>query len=498
MGEDVHKAEDDVRLLREFGYEQALYRAVGWGRSAMVNISTSSVTTAVVSLFAFGLLTAGTSMLWYWLAGFGVAMLITLAFAELGSSLPIAGALYQWNSRIVSPAYGWLTGWLYVAAQIAICAAVAYAIPPLVAALFGWNLTTDRQIAETVAILWLSVAINVAGIVFTTSVATIGVFAELLGMVGMTILLFVHGFNQPITSVFHMNGVAAGSSFVSVALIAILFGSWAYTGLEMPTDIAEETRDARHAIPRAAITSLATTGIVGFLFLLAITWAIPNIGVALAAPNPLQAIIEGTFNTAVWDAFAATVIVAIFVALVTNMTLTSRIIFSIARDEKFPIHPHFGFVPARTKTPAAAIVLVGVIASALAFWTSSIAVLAAACLSALFFAYQMVLWPVFWKRMRGDWQPTGPWQLRQWALPVYIGAIVLGTGALVDISWPRTSGIPWWQNWMAVLFVIVSFATAGAYYAFRRTAIDRPLPYDTDVPETKSLIGEPAPEGYSF
>ena len=116
-------------------------------------------------------------------------------------------------------------------------------------------------------------------------------------MIGLTILLLVVGFgNQDADIIFTGGGAPQGSTFLPVALAAMLFGSWPYTGLEMTTDMAEETKDAPRVIPRAAVTSLITTFAVGMIFLLAAVWAIPNLADTLAAAVPLQFIIETTLS----------------------------------------------------------------------------------------------------------------------------------------------------------------------------------------------------------
>ncbi len=361
------------------------------------------MTTAIFTLFAFGLLTGGTAFIWTWAVGFGILLLVTLVFAELGSTMPLAGALYQWASRLVGPRYGYFVGWLYAASQIAIVAAVCFGIAPIVASLFDEVLTTGQQVGWGLGILAFCTIINVVGITLASTVASAGAIAEVIAMVGLTILLFVVGFgNQDADVVFTSGGaLPPGSEFLPVALAAMLFGSWPYTGLEMTTDMAEETHDAPRVIPRAAVTSLVTTFAVGMAFLLAAVWAIPDVAEALAAPVPLQYIIEGTLSPAIYDVFLVFVIVAVFVCTIANQALTSRIVFSLARDGKFPFARFLQTVPESTRVPVAATILVAVLSGIIIINTDGIAIIAVACLSALFFAYQMVVWPATFKRLSG-------------------------------------------------------------------------------------------------
>ena len=103
------------------------------------------------------------------------------------------------------------------------------------------------------------------------------------------------------------------------------------------------------------------------------------------------------------------VIVAVFVCTIANQALTSRIIFSLCRDGKFPFARALQRVPTSTRMPVAATVLVAVLSGVIILNTDGIAIIAVACLSALFFAYQMVVWPAP-TCASGRWKPSG-WSL---------------------------------------------------------------------------------------
>ena len=171
-------------MIEGLGYEPVLDRVMGAVRATMVNISTSSVTTAIFTLFAFGLLTGGTAFVWTWAVGFGILLLVTLVFAEFGSSMPLASALYQSASRLVGPGSGYFVGWLYAAAQVAIVGAVCFGIAPIVASFFDEVLTTDQQVLWGLAILAICTAINVIGIKVASTVASAGAIAEVIAMIG--------------------------------------------------------------------------------------------------------------------------------------------------------------------------------------------------------------------------------------------------------------------------------------------------------------------------
>lgn len=475
--------DQEAQRLEHFGYHQVLLRAMSGVRATMVNISTSSVTTAVFTLFAYGLVTGGTSFVWTWAIGFGVLLMVTLMFAELGSSMPIAGALYQWTSRLVGPWYGYLTGWLYVASQIAICGAVAYGIAPFVASLFGSDLSVHQQQLVGIGIIVACTAVNLIGVIISSAVASIGAIAEVIGMLVLTAVLLIAGLgNQSAGVLVHAHGLPPHSAFLAAGLAALLFGSWPYTGLEMTTDMAEETKDASRVIPRASITSLTTTFAVGMVFLIAAVIAIPgSIAKTFASTNPLETIIVGNTSTGFYKVITVVVIVAVFVCTMTNQALTARALFSLARDAKFPFARQVQHVPRSTRVPAVSITIVGVLACVMLLFTNAIAVIAVACLTGLFVCYLMVVWAQLIQRLRGRWAPH-QWNLGRFSLPVNFLAVGLGTALTVNIAWPRGTA-PWYDRYSGFLFVGAAFLAAGAYYvlggARARAAINR-HPLDTE------------------
>jgi amino acid transporter len=456
---------EDRDQLEGFGYQEVLRRTMGLMRATAVNISTSSVATAVFTLFAYGIITGGTGLLvWTWLIGFVVMLLVTLMFAELGSSMPLAGALYQWAARLVGPRTGYLTGWLYAASQIALVSAVAYGISPFIASLFGIQLTPAQQQLAAIILILACTVLNLIGVMIASAVATIGAVAEVGGMVVLIVVLFVTGFgNQPATVLVEAQGLPEDAHMWAAFGAAMLFGSWAWTGLEMATDMAEETKDASKVIPRAGISSIITTFLVGIVFLIAAVLAIPGtVDDIVASANPLQAIIEGNTGAVFYKLIAVVIIVAVFVCAMTNQALTARIIFSLARDRRVPFSSSLAKVPAKTQVPHISTVLVGVIACAIIVFIDALAAITTACLTGLFLCYVLVVWAQLVQRLRGRWTPH-QWSLGKFSLPANVLAAVLGTALTLNLAWPRSEDV-WYNRYSSVLFVLLVVILAGIYY----------------------------------
>lgn len=50
------------------------------------------------------------------------SILVSMAMGEIASSMPTAGALYFWSSKLGSPAWGWFTGWFNLIGHISVTA----------------------------------------------------------------------------------------------------------------------------------------------------------------------------------------------------------------------------------------------------------------------------------------------------------------------------------------------------------------------------------------
>jgi amino acid transporter len=104
--------------LAQFGYKQQLHRSIGGFTSFALAFSMISITTTVFTAFADPFQALGGVAIWLWLpVGAGV-VLLTLVYGHLAARLPVTGYAYQWASRIVSPHYGWFTGWNALVANL--------------------------------------------------------------------------------------------------------------------------------------------------------------------------------------------------------------------------------------------------------------------------------------------------------------------------------------------------------------------------------------------
>jgi len=96
-----HSALEDSEELGALGYAQELFRTMGGFSNFAISFSIISILTGAVTLYGHGLTMGGPAEMAF---GWPLVTLFTLAvamsMAELASTLPTAGAMYHWSSRL--------------------------------------------------------------------------------------------------------------------------------------------------------------------------------------------------------------------------------------------------------------------------------------------------------------------------------------------------------------------------------------------------------------
>ena len=129
---------DDERLLHRLGYAQELFRAMGGFQNFAISFTIISILAGCLTSYYIAFGQGGpVAITWAWLLVGLMSTIVALAMAEIASSMPTAGGLYYWSSRLGSPAWGWFTGWFNLVGLIGVVASVDYAAATFLNALLG-------------------------------------------------------------------------------------------------------------------------------------------------------------------------------------------------------------------------------------------------------------------------------------------------------------------------------------------------------------------------
>lgn len=486
----------ESEALERFGYRQELRRSLSFFSNFGVAFCYLSPVVGIYSLFALGVGTGGPKYIWTIPVVVVGQLLVSLVFAELASSYPLAGALYQWSRHVMGRSYGWWVGWIYAWALIITVASVDTGITSYVVTLFNnWFGTSFNPASAnvifvcTVVLIAIQASINIIGVNFTALIARWGVWVEVLGTFGVAILLAAVGFHHGAGYLASSAGVThqatnpfgvnfGGGWFPGAALIAVLANVYIFYGFESAGDIAEEVVDARRRVPRAMVLTMVVGGITSFVLVGALALAIPGSSLSKVVSGGVPYIISSNIHSsALADAVLALICLAFFSCGLSVQAAGSRVLFSYARDEQLPFSPALREISRRFKTPVLALLVLTVLPALFAllaratpskpvhflFLTypakvNALFILVSFATSGIYLSFQMVVLAALIARIRG-WRPRG-FDLGRWAYPVYIVAMLYGVGMLVNIVYPSALTSPrgalFNYGWMtlAVMFVI--------------------------------------------
>src|SRR6201985_1459693 len=207
-------ATDDAAPLHSLGYQPQLRRVLGLFGNFSVAFTYLSPMVGIYSLFVLGVGTGGPAYLWLTIIPVVGMMFVALVFGELASHYPVAGALYQYSKFSVGAGYGWFVGWFYGIALLVTVASVDTGVVSYVTALthnwFGWNLAPTSHgtiLVITLILLAIQTTLNITGARVMGRVAQFGVYVEIVGTVGIAIILAIHGFHHGLGFLFSTQNV---------------------------------------------------------------------------------------------------------------------------------------------------------------------------------------------------------------------------------------------------------------------------------------------------
>ena len=362
-------AGDDDARLAEFGYAQRLDRSVGTLASFAIGFSTISATTAVFTGFGAGYLTAGAPFVWTLLLAGAVFGIWAAIAADLTAKIPLAGYAYQWTSRINGPDLGWFTGFVALMGWVCGMTGVGYVLSGYLGGLFGWNMSQTAQILVAIAVVALCVVINIYGVRFATMVNNIGVGLELVITVGATILVAVIALSspdrhQPLSTLFTGGQSGDHGSYVLAWLASALGPFFGLIGVESGADVAEETKNSRHVVPRTMFYALATSIVVELLMYVVYVLAIRDPEAVNAnSAAPIEEIINQQAGPVVTRIVVAVALTNILACLLANILVATRLTYSMARDNMLPLSRVWRHVSATNRTPTYAVLGLGALST---------------------------------------------------------------------------------------------------------------------------------------
>jgi amino acid transporter len=436
---------DDDALLPQFGYRQQFVRSLRRFESFAVAFSFISITTGIFTTFAFALTTGGPRAIWTWIIVAVGQALVALVYGSLAARVPLSGYSYQWASRLANVQVGWWLGWMSFAFLSIVTVSVDYGLVQVAfQPLIGETYTASSAALETLVVLAIQAALIIWSTRITTRVNNAAVATEVIGVVGLTVLLIIvaairhkgHWSNLGSAGVVPTAGYYG---WLGPFMLATLLGAYTIVGFEAASNLAEETEQPHRTIPRAMVRAVLLSGAVGMAFLIALSYAISSIKGASSSSAPVAFIVHDVLGGPVQKIFLIFVCVSIFACGMVIMVTNSRLIWSMARDKRLPAHQLWKRVPRATGGPSWATILAAVIGALITLvlrtHVGALQTLftASTIMPALLYASTVLLY-VFAGRRHGG--AAGYFSLGRFEIPVVAGALIWLTYELIVLIGP--------------------------------------------------------------
>src|ERR1700750_3284161 len=178
--------------LHSFGYAQQFVRTLRHFESFAVAFSFISITTGIFTTYLFALTPGGTRSIWTWPIVIAGQALVALVYGALAARVPLSGYSYQWASRLANVHVGWWLGGMSFAFLSIVTVSVDYGLVQVAfQPLIGEAYTPTSAALETLVVLALQAALIIASTRATTRVNNTAVATEVIGIVGLTVLLII-------------------------------------------------------------------------------------------------------------------------------------------------------------------------------------------------------------------------------------------------------------------------------------------------------------------
>lgn len=496
-GEGSTVASDDAARLGALGYESHFRRDMSFWANFSLGFTYLSPVVGIYTLFGFALATGGPPMIWSLLVVGVGQFLVALVFGEIVSQYPIAGGVYPWARRLWGKRWAWMTGWVYLVALLVTIAAVSYGAGPYLAILLGIEVSTTATVLCALGIVALATLINYGGTRILAKAAIIGFLAEIIGAVAVGLWLLVANREQSLGVVFDSFDAGGGDAYVYAFLAAGLLGIFQYYGFEACGDVAEEVADPGRRIPKAMRMTIYVGGAAATFVALALLLSVPDIGAVVSGEDadPVGTVLSAAFGSVGYKVVLGIVLISFLSCAMSLQAAASRLTYSYARDDMLAGSAYLSRFSSARHVPPYALAVAAVVPAAIVVGSilseDALTKIVSFAALGIYIGFQMVVLAALRARLKG-WVPSGSFTLGRWGTAVNVAALVYGIAAILNMSWPRTPELPWYDDYIVALSGLLVVAVGLVYMLVARPFDRGRAPAGDAVPSAGS-----APESLS-
>ena len=277
-----------------------------------------------------------------------------LAFAELASTIPVAGSAYTYSYATLGEFVAWIIGWDLILEYAVSVAAVAVGwgqyFNDLMDSLFGFQLPDSLANPPgeggsfnlpAVFIVLAVTAVLCLGMRESARTNTIMVFIK-LAVLALFLALGVTAFDSGNLTPFAPEGLDG-----TVTAASVIF--FAYIGFDAISTSGEETKNPGRDLPIAIIGSLAIATLLYIAVAVVAVGALPFDALKDAEAPLAKVLDEGAGFSWAANVISFGALVAITSVVLTILYGQTRIMFAMCRDGLMPLR--FADVNPKTRTP---------------------------------------------------------------------------------------------------------------------------------------------------
>jgi amino acid transporter len=468
------KVDTDSARAEKSGGPQELRREFGFFHAFAISFADTSLIVAFYGVFALALGAAGPTFFWGLLLVFAGQLLVSLILAEVASRWPLEGGIYQWTRAQTGAVTGWFSGWAYWWTMVFAMTACAYAAAGFI--LPGVGVASPSKatlIVLAIVIALVGLAINSIAQWILKIFVSILLVAELSTTLGLAIVFFffyrAHPFST-LTQSFSTD--SSGFNWLLVGWLgAVAFMGWTFLGFDAAGSIAEEVRDPARNVPRAIVGVMVTIGIITIFVTMASILAIPDIKAAMTG-NIADPVIQ-TVTAHLGSGFEKPVLILIALGFIGSMvalhTAGSRSLYAFGRDRMVPGASFFARLSRERRLPVAALAFTSAVSIAILLInigaSQVFATLLTIAVAGFFISYGFPIVSQLILQRRGQHVP-GPFTLGRASQLVTAIASIWIVFELINVWWPRSPSLPWYQNWGVLLVTVVLGVLGVVAYVF--------------------------------
>ncbi|XP_050372445.1 amino-acid permease BAT1 homolog isoform X2 [Argentina anserina] len=354
--------------LHQLGYKQELKRDLSVVSNFAFSFAIISVLTGITTLYSTGLKFGGpVSIVYGWFIAGSFTMVVGLSMAEICSSYPTSGGLYYWGAMLAGPKWApfasWLTGWFNIVGQWAVTTSVDFSLATLLQVIIllstGGKNNDGYEASKYVVICFHGGILLLHAIINSLPISYLSFFGQLAAawnFVGVFVLMILiplvateRASAKFVFTHFNTDNGDGIDNKLYIFVLGLLMSQYTLTGYDASAHMTEETKSADINGPKGIISSIGISIIVGWAYILGITFAVTNIPYLLDENNDAggYAIAEvfylafkSRYGSGVGGIICLGVVaVAIFFCGMSSVTSNSRMAYAFSRDGAMPFSP---------------------------------------------------------------------------------------------------------------------------------------------------------------